>query len=295
MEGFVIGMGEVLWDELPGGRRLGGAPANFAYHVSQFGLESRIVSAVGNDDAGRELLAELDRRGVGGCIATVDRPTGSVTVSVDSGGQPRYDIREDVAWDSIPFTPALAGLASQTRAVCFGSLAQRSAVSRDTVKRFLDAMPDDGEHLKVCDINLRKPFCTAEIAEESLRMCNVLKINDEELFTLGQWLGWPAERLLAECPAIAERYGLRLLVLTCGAAGSYVFSQEESSYLETPHVTVADTVGAGDSFTAALVAALLKGRPLAEAHRLAVQTAAYVCTQPGAMPPLPPELAAALR
>ena len=295
MEELVIGIGEVLWDELPAGRRLGGAPANFAYHVSRLGLESRVVSAVGNDADGHELLEVLRQCGVKGEIATVAQPTGSVGVSLDADGVPQYDIRTDVAWDNIPFTPALAQLAGRTRAVCFGSLAQRSAVSRDTVTRFLDAMPAGADILKVFDINLRQHFYTPDIIEDSLRRCNILKINDEELHTLGSMLGWSADRLLAECPALMERYGLRLLVLTCGASGSYVFSPEETSFLETPRVLVADTVGAGDSFTAALVSALLRGLPVAEAHHLAVQVSAYVCSQSGAMPELPPEFAAALR
>lgn len=295
MEEIVIGMGELLWDELPGGRRIGGAPANFAYHVSQFGLKSSIVSAVGDDADGRELLATLRQRGVDCCVATVDRPTGTVGVTISGDGIPQYEIRRDVAWDHIPFTPALEELAGRTRAVCFGSLAQRSAGTHDTLKRFLAAMPDDADRLKVFDINLRKPFYTPEVIEASLRMCNVLKINDDELAILGEQQGWPADRLLAECPGLMERYGLRLLVLTCGTAGSYVFSAEETSYLETPRVQVADTVGAGDSFTAALVAALLRGRPVAEAHHLAVQVSAYVCTQAGAMPALPPELTDRLR
>lgn len=295
MEEIVIGMGELLWDELPGGRRIGGAPANFAYHVSQFGLKSSIVSAVGDDADGRELLTTLRQRGVDCCVATVDRPTGTVGVTISGNGIPQYEIRRVVAWDHIPFTPALEELAGQTRAVCFGSLAQRSAGTHDTLKRFLAAMPDDADRLKVFDINLRKPFYTPEVIEASLRMCNVLKINDEELTILGEQQGWPADRLLAECPGLMERYGLRLLVLTCGTAGSYVFSAEETSYLETPRVQVADTVGAGDSFTAALVAALLQGRPVVEAHHLAVQVSAYVCTQAGAMPALPPELTGRLR
>lgn len=295
MEELVIGIGEILWDQLPGGRRLGGAPANFAYHISQLGLKSRIVSAVGNDADGRELLEALRQRGMAGEIATVAQPTGTVEVSLDAAGVPQYDIRTGVAWDNIPFTPALKQLAGRTRAACFGSLAQRTAVSRDTMARFLEAMPAGRDCLKVFDINLRQNFYTPDVVEDSLRRCNVLKINDEELHTLGGMLGWPADRLLAECPGLMERYGLRLLVLTCGASGSYVFSAEETSYLETPHVQIADTVGAGDSFTAALVAALLRGRPVAEAHHFAVQVSAYVCTQSGAMPALPPEFAAALR
>lgn len=287
---IVVGMGEALWDVLPEGKKLGGAPANFAYHVSQFGLESRVVSAVGQDKLGAEILENFRQKQLYGLIETVPYPTGTVQVELDAEGVPCYDIKEGVAWDNIPYTQALEGLASQTRAVCFGSLAQRSIVSRQTIHRFLDAMPDDADTLRIFDINLRQGFYTKEILCDSFRRCNILKINDEELVTVSRMFGYPGIDLQDKCWILLAKYDLKMLILTCGVNGSYVFTPGHISFVETPKVQVADTVGAGDSFTAAFVAATLRGLPVPEAHRLAVDTSAYVCTQQGAMPVLPESL-----
>lgn len=283
-------MGEALWDMLPEGKKIGGAPANFAYHVSQFGLDSRVVSAVGEDELGAEILKNFREKELNCMIETVPYPTGTVQVELDINGVPCYDIREGVAWDNIPFTPALEGLARQTRAVCFGSLAQRSVVSRETINRFLDAMPDGEGQYKIFDINLRQGFYTKEILCNSMRKCNILKINDEELVTVSRMFGYPGIDLQDKCWILLAKYNLRMLILTCGVNGSYVFTPGEISFVETPKVEVADTVGAGDSFTAAFVASILKGKPVPEAHKIAVATSAFVCTQNGAMPVLPARL-----
>ncbi len=290
MNSIVVGMGEALWDMLPEGKKLGGAPANFAYHVSQFGLDSRVVSAVGDDKLGMEIQDSFSQKQLNSMIETVPYPTGTVQVKIDSEGVPCYDIQENVAWDNIPYTQALAKLALQTRAVCFGSLAQRSVVSRETIHRFLDAMPDTPETLKIFDINLRQSFYTREVLCDSLRRCNILKINDEELVTISRMFGYPGIDLQDKCWILLAKYDLKMLILTCGVNGSYVFTPGHVSFIETPKVKVADTVGAGDSFTAAFTSALLKGYSVAEAHRLAVDTSAYVCTQQGAMPELPKTL-----
>ena len=287
---IVVGMGEALWDMLPEGKKIGGAPANFAYHVSQFGLDSRVVSAVGEDELGEEILSNFREKKLNCMIETVPYPTGTVQVELDVNGVPCYDIREGVAWDNIPFTPALEGLARQTRAVCFGSLAQRSVVSRETINRFLDVMPDGEGQYKIFDINLRQGFYTKEIICESMRKCNILKINDEELVTVSRMFGYPGIDLQDKCWILLAKYNLKMLILTCGVNGSYVFTPGEISFVETPKVEVADTVGAGDSFTAAFVASILKGLPIPEAHKLAVETSAFVCTQNGAMPVLPDSL-----
>lgn len=287
---IVVGMGEALWDMLPEGKKIGGAPANFAYHVSQFGLDSRVVSAVGEDELGAEILKNFREKKLNCMIETVPYPTGTVQVELDINGVPCYDIREGVAWDNIPFTPALEGLARQTRAVCFGSLAQRSVVSRETINRFLDAMPDGEGQYKIFDINLRQGFYTKEILCNSMRKCNILKINDEELVTVSRMFGYPGIDLQDKCWILLAKYNLRMLILTCGVNGSYVFTPGEISFVETPKVEVADTVGAGDSFTAAFVASVLKGKPVPEAHKIAVATSAFVCTQNGAMPVLPARL-----
>ena len=287
---IVVGMGEALWDMLPEGKKIGGAPANFAYHVSQFGLDSRVVSAVGEDELGVEILKNFHEKKLNCMIETVPYPTGTVQVELDRNGVPCYDIREGVAWDNIPFTPALEGLARQTRAVCFGSLAQRSVVSRETINRFLDVMPDGEGQYKIFDINLRQGFYTKEILCNSMRKCNILKINDEELVTISRMFGYPGIDLQDKCWILLAKYNLKMLILTCGVNGSYVFTPGEISFVETPKVEVADTVGAGDSFTAAFVASILKGLPIPEAHKLAVETSAFVCTQNGAMPVLPDSL-----
>ena len=283
---IVVGIGEALWDVLPEGKKIGGAPANFAYHVPQFGLDGRTVSAVGEDKLGTEILENFYEKKLYSMIERVPYPTGTVQVELDAEGIPCYDIKEGVAWDNIPYTSALEGLAKQTSAVCFGSLAQRSVVSRETINKFLDAMPE-GNTLKVFDINLRQGFYTKEILCNSFKRCNVLKINDEELVTVSRMFGYPGIDLQDKCWILLAKYNLKMLILTCGVNGSYVFTPGNVSFVETPKVEVADTVGAGDSFTATFVAALLKGMPITEAHRLAVEVSAFVCTQNGAMPVIP--------
>ena len=289
MKQSVIGIGEALFDVLPEGKKLGGAPANFAYHVSQFGIESCAVSAKGDDELGKELIAELDVHHLNYQIETVDYPTGTVQVSLDANGIPAYDIKEGAAWDNMPFTPALEEKAKNCTAVCFGSLAQRNEVSRNTIHRFLDTMPNEEGRYKVFDINLRQGFFTKEIITESIKRCNILKINDEELITISRLFGYPGIDLQNKCWLLLGKYNLKMLILTCGVNGSYVFTPGEVSYIETPKVEVADTVGAGDSFTGAFVASILRGKSVREAHELAVKVSTYVCTQNGAMPVLPEE------
>lgn len=286
----VVGMGEALWDVLPEGKKIGGAPANFAYHVSQFGLESCAVSAVGDDILGAELLENFNHKGVKYLIETVPYPTGTVQVEIDQAGIPQYEIKENVAWDNIPYTAKLENLAQRTKAVCFGSLAQRNVVSRNTINRFLDAIPEENEAVVVFDINLRQGFYNKDIICNSMQRCNILKINDEELVAVSRMFGYPGIDLQDKCWILLGKYNLKMLILTCGINGSYVFTPGNVSFQPTPKVEVADTVGAGDSFTAAFIASLLKGLPVAEAHRKAVETSAYVCTCQGAMPTLPEEI-----
>ena len=274
MKQSVIGIGEALFDVLPEGKKLGGAPANFAYHVSQFGIESCAVSAKGDDELGKELIAELDVHHLNYQIETVDYPTGTVQVSLDANGIPAYDIKEGAAWDNMPFTPALEEKAKNCTAVCFGSLAQRNEVSRNTIHRFLDTMPNEEGRYKVFDINLRQGFFTKEIITESIKRCNILKINDEELITISRLFGYPGIDLQNKCWLLLGKYNLKMLILTCGVNGSYVFTTGEVSFIETPKVEVADTVGAGDSFTGAFVASILRGKSVREAHELAVKVSA---------------------
>ncbi|MDE7458096.1 MAG: carbohydrate kinase [Muribaculaceae bacterium] len=290
MKDVVVGMGEALWDILPEGKKIGGAPANFAYHVSQFGLPGCVVSAIGDDALGKEIIENFTSKGLNHHIATVPYPTGTVQVEIDPAGIPQYEIKENVAWDNIPYTDSLEQLAARTRAVCFGSLAQRNVVSCNTINRFLDAMPKSDDSLVVFDVNLRQGFYDKDILYNSMSRCNILKINDEELVTVSRIFGYPGIDLQDKCLILLDKFNLDVLILTCGVNGSYVFVPDSVSFLPTPQVEVADTVGAGDSFTAAFVANILKGRSVVEAHAKAVETSAYVCTKNGAMPVLPGEL-----
>ncbi len=292
MNKIVVGMGEALWDVLPEGKKIGGAPANFAYHVSQFGLPSCVVSAIGDDALGKEIIENFTSKGLDQLIAEVPYPTGTVQVEIDQTGIPLYDIKENVAWDNIPYTEHLDALAKRTKAVCFGSLAQRNVVSRETINHFLDTMPKDDDSLIVFDVNLRQGFYNKEILCKSMQNCNILKINDEELITVSRMFGYPGIDLQDKCWILLGKYNLKMLILTCGINGSYVFTPGNVSFQATPKVEVADTVGAGDSFTAAFIASILKGKSVTEAHTIAVKTSAFVCTQKGAMPILPPEYTA---
>ena len=288
-QNYIVGIGEALWDMLPEGRKIGGAPANFTYHVSQFGLDAVAVSAVGDDELGAEIRQTFEEKDLQTQLATVPYPTGTVAVTLDAKGIPQYEICEGVAWDNIPFSPELEALARNTIAVCYGTLAQRNSVSRKTIESFIAAMPADG--IKICDINLRGTFYNKEILESSMRACDILKINDEEIDEVSRLLGaeFPSQRMAAL--NLMSRYEVDILILTCGTNGSYIYSMDGTeSFLPTPKVQVADTVGAGDSFTGAFIAALLCGKDIKKAHALAVEVSAYVCTQNGAMPELPDEI-----
>ncbi|GAB6013034.1 carbohydrate kinase family protein [Viscerimonas tarda] len=278
---IIIGLGEILWDMLPTGKVLGGAPANFAYHASQFGYEGIAVSAIGKDTLGTEILDNLTGKKMKTLLETVDYPTGTVAVTLDEKGVPQYEICEGVAWDNIPFTAQTEELAKRCVAVCFGSLAQRSIVSRLTIHKFLEYVPADA--LKIFDINLRQHFYSKEIIVESLKNCNILKINDDEVKIVAELFGIEGEED-AVCKKILKEYGLQMVIETKGAVGSYVFTANETSYVPTPKVQVTDTIGAGDSFTGAFVASLLDGKSIPEAHAKAVEISAWLCTQQGAMP-----------
>jgi fructokinase len=285
----IIGLGEVLYDVLPEGAKLGGAPANFAYHVSQFGFDAMAISAVGNDILGDRALQRFDENGLKYIIPRVAYPTGTVNVALNEVGVPTYTFTPDVAWDHIPFTPEMEEVAKNARAVCYGSLAQRSEGSRETIRKFLETTPDDC--LKIFDANLRGTFYNKEVLTDGVKHADVLKINDEELVIIGRMFDYPGLDMEEKCRIIMHRHHLKMVVLTCGTNGSYVFAPNDvASFKETPKVDVADTVGAGDSFTAAFTASLLSGKSVQEAHETAVEVSAYVCTQKGAMPKLPDSL-----
>lgn len=297
----VTGIGEALWDCLPEGKKFGGAPTNFAYHCGQFGLNAWAASAVGEDELGEEILDICKSVNLQVICPKVPYETGTVQVTLDNNGIPQYNIKTGVAWDNIPYSDELAKLARHTDAVCFGSLAQCNTVSRNTIRSFIENMPEDA--LKVFDINLRQNFYTKEVIEDSLTLCNILKINDEELVIVSRLFGWLPKNeedvntawksfdFKQKCSYILRDYNLQMLILTCGINGSYVFTPDgEISQQGTPKVEVADTVGAGDSFTAAFVSSILLGKTVKEAHKRAVEVSAFVCTQHGAMPQLPKSL-----
>ena len=294
MKNLIIGLGEALWDMLPEGKKLGGAPANFAYHAGQFGLDTVAISALGEDKLADETIEALEKNGLKYLMPRVPYATGTVQVTLSGNGIPSYEIKENVAWDNIPFNDEIKAAAKNCRAVCFGSLAQRNVVSRETIQKFLDATPADC--IKICDINLRQQFFSKEILEESFKRCNILKINDEELVVVTRMFGYQELDDAKICEKMVKEYNLQMLVLTCGTNGSHVFTADgKHSFQPTPKVEVADTVGAGDSFTGSFCAAILNGKPVEEAHRIAVEVSAYVCTQNGAMPKYPAELVAKVK
>ncbi|MEW6306837.1 MAG: carbohydrate kinase [Verrucomicrobiota bacterium] len=287
----LVGIGEVLWDLLPGGRQMGGAPANFAYHAAALGAEARVVSRVGRDKTGHELIRRLEQLGVPTCCIEEDPivPTGTVNVVVAADGQPQFTIQENVAWDFISGEGAGRLAVAAADAVCFGTLAQRSETSRRTVRALLQTMQPDS--LRILDVNLRQNFYSREIIEDSLALANVLKVNETELSCLAEMFALAGDER-AQVAALARRFNLHVIALTRGSRGSLLHSGDEWSEIFGEATRVVDAVGAGDSFTAALTLGLLAGRPLDEVNRRASEVAAYVCSQPGATPALPPALCA---
>jgi fructokinase len=286
----IVGLGEILWDMLPAGKQLGGAPANFAYHAQALGAEGVVVSCIGDDDLGREILSQLGGLGLDCQYLAVDKAnrTGTVTVKLDADGVPDFTIHENVAWDFIPLSEPLLELAARADAVCFGSLCQRSDVSRDTVRQFLEKTKPDC--LRIFDINIRQSYYSKDIVHMMLETSNVLKLNDDELPLVAELLdikGAESE-ILAE---LVARYELRLVVLTKGAEGSRLYGPDgDSESKGVPPEKIADTVGAGDAFTAAVAVGLLNGNGLEQINAHANRVASFVCSQHGATPKLPDDL-----
>lgn len=276
----VLGVGEFLWDITPSGKRAGGAPVNFAYHATCDEVEGWAVSAVGRDELGRELLETARENGIHLLVAEVDSPTGTVDVQLRDG-QPEYHINENVAWDCIPLTDELLRKARSASAITFGTLAQRAPVSRATTQALLMAVPDSA--WKVYDINLRQNFWSRELIEESLRLANAFKINNDEMDLLRDLFGCADMGYDEAAAKFIKDYGLRMLVLTAGEHYSSIYTPDgKVSEIPTPKVKVEDAIGAGDAFTGTLISELLRGRDLVQAHGKAVETAAYVCTKSGA-------------
>jgi fructokinase len=288
---IVVGLGEVLWDLLPSGRQLGGAPANFAYCSHLLGNRAVVASRIGSDDLGNELRNRLLQAGIGDdCLQTdPTHPTGTVTVALDSGGQPSYEITGGVAWDFMEWTSDWQSLAQSADAVCFGSLAQRSPTSRATILQFLEATQYSA--LRVFDVNLRQKFYSAEVIKSSLQRANVVKLNHEELTVLRNLIGLGAgagsDTEVFTCRELIAQFDLRLVCVTEGANGSLICDRQNLHRHPGFRVAVSDTVGAGDAFMAGLVHGLLRGESLAEMNELANRMGAWVASCPGAMPPRP--------
>lgn len=287
----VVAIGEVLWDLLPAGRVLGGAPANFAFHAHAFGADVTLISQVGKDALGRAVLAQLRAAGLSVELVGIDshRSTGTVSVKIGLHGQPHYAIRKPAAWDAIVASPRACAAAAGADAVCFGTLAQRATATRDAIRLLLARTPTSA--LRVFDVNLRQSFYSSAIVEASLAMANVLKLNVDELDVFTRWFKLRGETLdqLAE---LALQFSLNTVALTRGSSGSLILARGEACEHPGVPVTVRDTVGAGDAFTAALVIGLLHAWPLAKISQIANEAAAWVCSQNGATPPLFPALRA---
>lgn len=277
---LVVGLGELLWDVFPDQKKAGGAPINFVYHATQMGAEGCAISAVGNDVFGTEIIMELEKNNICNYIEKVEHPTGSVLVELHEGS-PTYTIVEGVAWDFLPLTQQAIDLVKRADAICFGTLAQRSPVSHETISTLMAyARP---EALRFFDINLRQHYYSKELIESSLEKANVFKLNDEELLLLRPMFALEGSDDEV-CIWFMKRFDLRYLILTGGSQFSTIYSTTEKSTIPTPRVTVADTVGAGDSFSGAFIYSILSGKSLSESHQKAVEIAAFVCTQQGAWP-----------
>ena len=286
----IVGLGEIVWDLLPAGPQLGGAPANFAYFSNLLGDRSAVASRVGADALGAETLRRLRQSGLTTRYVQTDdrRATGTVLVRVDEQGQPDFTISENAAWDFLEFTPQWQELAGTADAVCFGSLAQRSAASRETVRRFLSATRRDA--LRVFDVNLRQSFHSASVLDESLSRSTAVKLNDQELPVVVERLGLAGVDEAARARALLRAYHLELVCVTRGAHGSLLVTETEAVSHGGYAVTTADAVGAGDAFTAAMTHHYLRGARLATFSRAANRLGAWVASQVGATPAIGPSI-----
>jgi fructokinase len=286
----VAAIGEVLWDMYPDAARFGGAPANFACHAAALGADAPLVSAVGEDDLGYRAIATLEKHGVD--ITSVVRdhahPTGYVDVTLDSLGRANYRFAEDAAWDHVCWADVLSLLGQQVDAVCFGTLAQRSRETRETIRRFVGATPPGT--LRMFDVNLRQSYFDEEVVDTSMRLATGVKLNEEELPVVARLCAVQGSDQQELLRGLLERYELRVAALTCGPDGALLMTPDDLSECPALPTTVVDTVGAGDAFTAVLVTDFLRGARLGEINRHANAVASFVCSQAGAVAPLPSEL-----
>ncbi len=286
----VAAIGEVLWDVYPDAARFGGAPANFACHAAALGADVPLISAVGVDDLGTRALAILAAHGVdSSCVSReTDFATGEVDVKLDHAGRASYRFATDSAWDHIRWTDSIETVARQADAVCFGTLGQRSPVSRDTIRKFVAATPPGS--MRMFDVNLRQTFYDAEVIDASLRLANAVKLNETEMPVVSRMCGITGSDHRKMLRKLLTRYELMIAALTLGADGALLVTVDEESLCPAHPTTVVDTVGAGDAFTATIVIDFLHGVLLGEINRHANAVASFVCSQAGAVSPLPAEL-----
>ena len=284
----IVGLGEALWDVLPTEKHLGGAPLNFTYIASLLGDDAIIATRIGNDSLGNQIRNELEARYLEMSGLQIDSklPTGAVDVSFKNG-QPHYEIREPAAWDALDWTSQWREIAARADAVCFGTLAQRAAKSRQTIENFVDHTRSSC--LRVLDINLRRPFYSRELIEASMSRANVLKLNEVELPEVAAMFGLNRDRMEEELWALLERFDLEVGFVTCGAHGAMAARGDQIVLHPGFAVSVSDTIGAGDAFTAAAAHCLLLGMDLERTLAVANRWASWVASQPGGMPPLSEE------
>jgi fructokinase len=284
MKKRVVGLGEVLWDHLPERTCLGGAPANFAYITTLMGDQGIVASRVGEDSPGLEALRRMEELGLNIDYVQTDRtrPTGAVRVQLDGNGLPRFEIAQPVAWDSLEWTPEWQLLAQMADAVCFGSLAQRSEESRATIRHFLEATSP--HTMKVFDVNLRQSYYSQQVLSESMRLADIVKLNDEELPKIMGLNGVPHKDDLSSAQWLIRTHDLKLVCITRGGRGSLLVRGTDSSEHPGFRVQVADTVGSGDAFTAGLVHEYLQGASLGLMNEVANLVGAWVASEVGAMP-----------
>ncbi|MDZ8118330.1 carbohydrate kinase family protein [Pontiella agarivorans] len=285
----VAGIGELLWDVFPEHKRLGGAPANFSCHCGQLGANAKPVSCVGADPLGKELRESLKELGMSAefIFESAEYPTGTVEVVLNEMGKPTYQIHEDVAWDHIPCPDALKDFAASLDAVCFGSLSQRAGESRGSIRSFIREVPDNA--LKIYDVNLRQAFFSKQIVSESLELANVLKLSDEELPVLAGYFDLTGDTE-EQLTALRRMFSLKLIFFTRGKDGSLLLSAHETDDCPGCEGLAVDSVGAGDSATAALCMGVLQGWPLSKVNLYTNEVSTFVCMQKGATPVLPERL-----
>lgn len=281
---LMVGLGELLWDLLPSGKVLGGAPTNFAYIARILGDEGIVASRIGKDELGREACDVMKSLGLSTTYLQHDdeQQTGTAGIVLHAGGQPRFTINQPAAWDFLEWTPAWEELSARTDVVCFGSLAQRSAVSAATIDRFITNLPETA--LRVCDVNLREPFYSVDTLRRSFEYADIVKVNQDELLLISVLMGMGTNDAAVIARKLMDEFDLKLVCITRGENGSLLISENRSVEHSGFKIKVADSIGAGDAFTACLAHYYLSGRTLEEISERANRIGSWIATQVGATP-----------